>query len=144
MGRLVVRLKTIKYNKDSFCYLSSYTTNLGFQAPCLLTLFFRPYAFKTLYPWQNTFVHPNLRFQIHSNNWTPICWVYYWPNGQFLIVIGLIKHQEAILAASSKLCILPPVWWFQRPKVLCRSKMFSYNHASYWLRLKLAIRWPSH
>ena len=68
MGRLVVKLKTIKYNKDFFCYLSSYTPDLGFQTLCLLTLFFRPYAFRTLYPQWNTFIYSSLGSQIRSNN----------------------------------------------------------------------------
>ena len=48
-GRIVVRLKTIKYKEDSFCYLSFYPSDLGFQALCLLILFFQLYAFKILY-----------------------------------------------------------------------------------------------
>ena len=64
MGRLVVRLKAIEYKEDFFCYLSSYLPDLGLQATCLLTLFFRPYAFRTSYPWRNEFVHPSLESQI--------------------------------------------------------------------------------
>ena len=44
MGRLIVRLKAIKYNKDFFYYLSFYP-DLGFQAAYLQILFFRPHAF---------------------------------------------------------------------------------------------------
>ena len=76
--------------------------------------------------------------------WTPICWVHCWPNGRLLTAIGLTKHQGAVLAASNESCILPPVWWFQRPKALCRSRTLPRNHASYWPRLELAIGWPSH
>ena len=68
ISRLVVRLKTIKYNENSFCYLSSYSPNLGLQAPYFLILFFWPYAFRTLYPWQNVFIYLNFRSQIYSNN----------------------------------------------------------------------------
>ena len=46
MGIFVVRLKAIKYNKDSSYYLSSYPPNLGLLVACLLTLVFRPYAFR--------------------------------------------------------------------------------------------------
>ena len=48
IGRLIIRLKIIKYNEDSFCYLSSYIPNLGLQALCLLILFFQLYIFRTL------------------------------------------------------------------------------------------------
>ena len=34
MGRLIIRLKAIKYKEDFFCYLSSYP-DLGLQAACL-------------------------------------------------------------------------------------------------------------
>ena len=46
-GEIVVRLKAIKYKEDSFCYFCSYLPVLGLQAAYLLTLFFRPYAFRT-------------------------------------------------------------------------------------------------
>ena len=46
-SRIIVRLKAIEYKENFFCYLSSYPPDLGFQAACLLTLFFWPYAFKT-------------------------------------------------------------------------------------------------
>ena len=49
MNRLIVKLKAIKYNENSFCYLSSYILDLSLQALCFLILFFQPYAFKTLY-----------------------------------------------------------------------------------------------
>ena len=55
MGGIVVRLKAIEYKEDSFCYLSSYPPDLGLQAACLQTLFFRPLAFRTSYPRRNTF-----------------------------------------------------------------------------------------
>ena len=29
IGKLIVKLKAIEYNKNSFCYLSSYTSNFG-------------------------------------------------------------------------------------------------------------------
>ena len=47
MGIMVVRLKAIEYKENFFCYLSSYPSDLGFLAACLLTLSFWPYAFKT-------------------------------------------------------------------------------------------------
>ena len=68
MGRLIIRLKAIKYNKDFFCYLSSYTPDLGLQAPCFLTLFFWPYTFKTLYSRRNASIHPSFGSQIYFNN----------------------------------------------------------------------------
>ena len=40
MDRFLIRLKAIEYNEDFFCYLSSYTPDLGFQALYFLTLFF--------------------------------------------------------------------------------------------------------
>ena len=46
IGRLIVRLKTIEYKKDFFCYLSSYP-DLGFQTACLQILFFRSHTFKS-------------------------------------------------------------------------------------------------
>ena len=33
---IVVKLKAIKYKKDSFYYLSSYLSDLGLQAACFL------------------------------------------------------------------------------------------------------------
>ena len=46
IGRLIVRLKAIKYKEDFFCYLSSYP-DLGLQAACLQILSFRPHAFRS-------------------------------------------------------------------------------------------------
>ena len=68
ISRLIIKLKPIKYNKDSFCYLSSYTLDFNLQAIYLLTLFFHLYAFKTLYLWQNAFVHLSFKSQIRFNN----------------------------------------------------------------------------
>ena len=45
---IIVRLKTIKYKEEFFCYLLFYFPNFGLQAVYFLTLFFRLYAFKTL------------------------------------------------------------------------------------------------
>ena len=69
--QFIVRLKAIEYKEDFFCYLSSYLPDLGLQAACLLTLFFRPHAFRTSYPWRNAFVYPSFGSQIRSNNLNP-------------------------------------------------------------------------
>ena len=57
---------------------------------------------------------------------------------------GLTKHQGAVLVVSNEPCLLPPAWWFQKPKALYRSRTLSCNYASYWPKLGLAIGWPSH
>ena len=46
MGRLIVKLKAIKYKKDFFCYLSSYP-DLGLQAACFSILSFRLHIFQS-------------------------------------------------------------------------------------------------
>ena len=45
IGRLVVKLKAIKYKKDFFCYLSFYS-DLDLQVTCFWILFFRPHIFR--------------------------------------------------------------------------------------------------
>ena len=45
MGRLVVKLKTLKYKEDFLCYLFFYL-DLDLQAAYLQILSFRPYAFR--------------------------------------------------------------------------------------------------
>ena len=46
-GRIVVRLKAIKYKENFSYYLSSYPLDLSLQAASFLTLFFQSYAFRT-------------------------------------------------------------------------------------------------
>ena len=48
MGKLVIKLKAIKYKEDFFSYLSSYS-NLGFQATCFQILSFRLHVFKPFF-----------------------------------------------------------------------------------------------
>ena len=81
MGILIVRLKVIEYKEDSFCYLSSYSPDLGLQAACLLTLSFRPYAFKTFVssakricspkPFRILYLFYNLNPHLLSSSLTP-------------------------------------------------------------------------
>ena len=147
MGILVVRLKAIKYKKDSFCYLSSYPLDLGLQAACLLTLSFQPYAFRTFVflaericsskPFRILDPFYNLNSYLLNSLLTL-------KMSTFLAASRLTKHRGAILIASNKLCVFLPAWLFQRPKVLYRLKTLFYNYASYWPRLGLAIGWPSH
>ena len=147
MGILIVRLKAIEYKEDSFCYLSSYSLDFGLQAAYLLILSLWPYAFRT-------FV--SLAERICSSKSFRILDSFYNLNPHLLsssltskrsssfTANGLTKHQGAVFVASNKLCLLPPAWWFQRPKALYKLRPFSWNHPSYWLRLELAIRWLSH
>ena len=48
MGRLIVKLKAIKYKEDFFCYLSFYP-DLSLQAACFQILFFRLHAFRSFF-----------------------------------------------------------------------------------------------
>ena len=48
-NKIIVRLKAIKYKKNSFYYLFFYLTNLNLQAIYFLILFFKSYTFKTFY-----------------------------------------------------------------------------------------------
>ena len=73
IGRLIVKLKAIKYKQDFFCYLSFYP-NLGLQAACLQILFFRPHTFRS-FPSDRIFLRfltkhicPSLGSQIYFNN----------------------------------------------------------------------------
>ena len=134
MGILIVKLKTIKYKEDSFYHLSFYPPDLGLQAACFLTLSFRSYAFRTFVSSAEC---------IHSSKSSRILDPFYNLNPHLLssslipkrstslAASGLTEHQRAILVTSNKPCLLPPTWWFQRLKILCRSKMLSRNHASY-------------
>ena len=147
MSILIIRLKAIKYKENSFCYLSSYPPDFSLQAACLLILFFRLYAFKTFISSAERIYSPkpsrildlfyNLNFHLLDSSLTP-------KKPTSFVASALTKYQGAILVASSKPYLLPLAWWFQRPKALCRSRTLSYNHASYWLRLRLAIRWLCH
>ena len=87
MGILIVKLKAIKYKKDSFCYLSSYSLDLGLLAVCLLTLSFRPYAFKTFVSSAEHICSPKpSRILDPFYNLNLICWVFCWPpKGQLLL-----------------------------------------------------------
>ena len=73
MGRLIVRLKTIKYKKDFFYYLSSYP-DLGFQAAYFQILSFRLHAFRFFFlgcmlsKFLTKHICSSLRSQIRFNN----------------------------------------------------------------------------
>ena len=73
MGRLIVRLKTIEYKKDFFCYLSSYL-DLGLQAACFQILSFRPHAFRSFFlgrmpsRFLTKYICPSFGSQIRFNN----------------------------------------------------------------------------
>ena len=146
MSIFVIRLKAIKYKENSFCYLSSYPPDLGFETVCLLTLFFRLYAFRTFLflmecihlsksSWiSNLFYHLN-----------PICWVNCWSQRLiFFAMIGLTKYLGTVFIAFNKPCLISLIWWFQKLKTSCKLKTLSCNNTSYWPRLGLAIKWPSY
>ena len=134
MGILIVKLKAIDYKENSFCYLSSYLPDLSFQVACLLTLLFRPYAFRTFVSLAKRICSPKL-FRIldlfYNLNPYLLSFLLTPKRPTSLTASGLTKHQGAILVASNKPCLFPPAWWFQRPKTSCRLRVFPRNHASY-------------
>ena len=134
MGILVVRLKAIKYKEDFFCYSSSYPPDLGLLAACLLTLSFRPYAFRTFVssaericsPKPSRILDPFYNLNPHSLSLSLTA-----KRPTSFVASGLTKYQGAVLIASNEPCFFLPTWWFQRPKALCRLKTLPCNHVSY-------------
>ena len=92
MGRLIVRLKAIKYKEDFFCYLSSYP-DLGPQVAYIQILSFRPHAFRPFplgrMPSGFSIKHicPSLRSWIGFNN------------------LNLVLYVESLINQISKACM---------------------------------------
>ena len=123
MGITVIRLKAIKYKENSFCYIFSYFSDLSLQVACLLTLFFRLYALRTFVSLEKRICLPKSS-QISDLN-------KHFELSITVTAIGLTKSQGVILVIFNKSYILPPVWWSQRLKALCKSNTLPCNYTNY-------------
>ena len=144
MGILVVKLKAIKYKEDSFCYLSSsrpWPSGCMPYDPVLPAVCLQNFhILGGTHLFTQAFSDPRSVLQSkplfaefladpHKTNFSCSNWVDQTPG----------SHTHCVKQA------VPPTTRMVVSKAAsCWSRTLPRNYASYWLRLGLAIGWPSH
>ena len=141
MGRLIIKLKAIKLEKDFFYYLSSYL-DLDLQAACFLILIS---GCMPLSPFFWAVYLKDFQQNIFAQALDPRSVLIIW-NLSYTLSLLLTRYQRPIWRQQAKfslaiisncnwadltpgshtryiqqVVLLLPAWWFQKPKALCEA-----------------------
>ena len=119
--RIVIRLKTIKYKENFFCYLFSYFI--------LQILVFRPYIFR--FSFLTKYICSSLRSQICPNN------LNYTPFPKFFVSHLILKPLSNIKVTNFSCYYITVIGAIQSPK----SRIYCLQQIMY-LTTRIVVLWP--